>query len=201
MWDGTGEWGGGVDASVQREGGPGSGCAIRSLWALGTQAPACQRAALLSLRQLHTVYGPLSGAVKPCRENAFFLLLLSVCGAGTWERLSLLLYEHFQLGGFCFHTAASFLKCIREKYLPLQSYSPKPSFHQIQCTISLQRLHDLLEKSSRHLIRCFIELVSLLYKTLHISKNEIPPNLLHTKCFMIFLCDTFSSSLRHLLND
>lgn len=61
-------------------------------------------------------YQPLSGTVKPCRGNAVFLVLLSVCGSGTWESLSLLLDERFQLGGFCFHTAASFLKHIRKKF-------------------------------------------------------------------------------------
>lgn len=46
VWDGAGEGAGDADASVQREDGPGSGCAARSLRALGTQAPACQTAAL-----------------------------------------------------------------------------------------------------------------------------------------------------------
>lgn len=123
VWDGAGEGAGGADASVQREDGLGSGCAAGSLRALGTQAPACQTAALRSLRRLHEVYRllryqPLSGTVKPCRGNAVFLLLLSVRGSGTWESLSLLLDERFQLGGFCFHTAASFLKRIRKKILP-----------------------------------------------------------------------------------
>lgn len=60
-------------------------------------------------------YEPLSGTVTTCSWNAVFLLLLTVCGSGTWEKLSLLLHERFQLGRFCFHTAASFLQCTRKK--------------------------------------------------------------------------------------
>lgn len=131
MWDRSGERGGSADAFVQRKGGAGLGCAAGSLWALGTQSPACQRVALWSLKRLHAVYQPLGETAKPCRGNAVFLLSLTVCGSGTWEGLWLLLHEHFQLGRFCFHPAAGFLRRTRKKYLPWWYYSPKPSFHQI----------------------------------------------------------------------
>lgn len=116
---------------------------LRSLANSGDTSTACQSVALAKRKGSCVLCVPcrcwtLRGTAEPCKEKACFLLWLSACGSGTWEMFSLLLHEHFQLSGFCFHPAASFAKHIRKKYLLFLYNSPKPSFHQVWYTMNSQ---------------------------------------------------------------
>lgn len=97
MWVGTGE-GGVVRLPPCRRRVSQARAVLQVLVALGTQAPACHRAASRSLGRLHAGYGPPPVPVPQCDCKAFqgkcsFSFTVSVRLSNTGKEL--LLYEHF----------------------------------------------------------------------------------------------------------